>query len=79
MSFIDEDPDESDMDSTDEEAGTDACPYCGHEVSEYAQECPNCGKYISEEDAPRRRQAWWIITGVVLALAATLWWVFFFG
>ncbi len=75
MSSIDEDPDESDMDSTDEEAGTDECPYCGAEVSEYAQQCPECKNYLSDEDAPRRSPARWIVIGVILALAVTALWI----
>src|SRR5690242_19208730 len=75
MSSIDEDPDESDMDSTDDETATVECPYCGEEVSDFAQCCPNCDQYISQEDAPRRSPAKWIVVGVILAIAVTLLWV----
>jgi predicted nucleic acid-binding Zn ribbon protein len=76
MSFIDEDPDESDMDSTDEESAEIECPYCGEVVPEFVQRCPNCGNYISQEGAPRRRPAWWILIGVIVALIGTLMWLF---
>ena len=75
MSSVDEDPDESDMDSTDEEAGTEECPHCGAEVSEFAQYCPRCENFLSREDAPRRSPAKWIVIGVILALAVVVVWV----
>ena len=75
MSWIDEDPDESDMDSTDEEAGEIECPYCGRIVSEYAQQCPGCKNYISEEDSPTKRWPQWVVIGVILALAVVVLWV----
>jgi uncharacterized Zn-finger protein len=46
------------------------CPYCGEEIHEYAERCPHCEKYISQEDAPSANKSWWIVLGVVLALLA---------
>jgi hypothetical protein len=72
-----ENPDESDMDADDgnEYAQTVECPHCGEDVYEWAEQCPSCGKYLSEEDAPRRRNPWWILIAVALGLAAVLTWI----
>jgi hypothetical protein len=36
--------------------------------------CPHCGMYLSEEDTPSRKP-WWIILGVLICLAVTLYWI----
>jgi predicted nucleic acid-binding Zn ribbon protein len=64
-----DDPNESDMDEDDEPVLI-PCPYCGEEISEDAEHCPECGKYISSEDAVRRRPRL-IVIGAILALIAT--------
>jgi predicted nucleic acid-binding Zn ribbon protein len=65
-----DDEDESD----DAEIDKDVCPRCGEAVYEDAVRCPRCGAYISEEEA-RARKPIWIIIGVIVCLAAMLWWV----
>ena len=50
------------------------CPYCGKDIYDDAERCPNCENYISREDAPSRPSPW-IIVGVVLRLAAVAYWV----
>lgn len=62
----------SDCECGDEDSPTIPCPYCGQEIYEDAPQCSHCGQYISDEDAPPRRQPWWIILGVVLCLCATV-------
>jgi hypothetical protein len=71
-----ENPDESDMDEDDEE-GPDVveCPYCRAEILEDAERCPRCGNFISEEDAPRRKPAWLVLSAVVLVVAIVVTWV----
>ena len=66
-------PHASDMDDPDDEDASDTvdCPWCRRPVYEGAERCPNCGRYVSEEDAPRRRP-WWLIVGVVLCLLVIL-------
>jgi hypothetical protein len=59
----------------DDDAETVPCPHCRREVYEDAERCPNCGRYISAEDAPRQAKPWWIIVGVVLCLIVTYFWV----
>ena len=54
------------------------CPHCGEEMFEDAEQCPECGQYVSKEDAPAapgagKSGAWWIL--VLLALAAVLMWI----
>jgi len=51
------------------------CPYCGREMYDDSPRCPHCGEYISEEDAPSRQPPWWIVLGVLLCLAAMLFWL----
>ena len=67
-------PDASDMDDTDDDGGasaTVACPWCRASVYEAAERCPKCGRYLSDEDAPRR-YPWWLIAGVILCLIVIL-------
>jgi predicted nucleic acid-binding Zn ribbon protein len=74
------DDDEEDFDEReypdDEEAdwnldpATDKCPYCGGEIVEDSQWCPHCDKYISQEDAPRRKSIWIIGLVIILAIVA---------
>ncbi len=50
------------------------CPYCRAEVIEDSEQCPRCGKYISEEDAPREsRGGAWVILMILALLAAAIW------
>ena len=51
------------------------CPYCGKEMYEDSPRCPHCGQYITDEDAPTRRQPWWVILGVILCLCAAAVWI----
>jgi hypothetical protein len=64
--------DASDTDDPDDDAGeTVPCPWCRKPVYEGAERCPRCGRYLSEQDAPRR-YPWWLIAGVVLCLLVIL-------
>jgi predicted nucleic acid-binding Zn ribbon protein len=60
-------PDESDVNENDDDDETVPCPYCRKPVYEGAELCPHCRKYLSDEDAPRRRSPL-IWTGVILAI-----------
>jgi hypothetical protein len=77
----DDDPDwsdgEDDLDVPPEEAGdpTIPCPYCHRLVHEDSQRCPYCEQYISREDAPPVRKAWWIIVGALLGLYVVFRWI----
>jgi hypothetical protein len=71
----DESWDEPDFDGPDDDSDTVPCPYCGAEMYEDAPRCPQCGQYISAEDAPAGRKPAWIIVGVLLCLAVALAWI----
>lgn len=61
------DPEETDV-------GPMPCPHCLAVISDESERCPACGNYLSEEDAPRR-QPWWVLLGVLICLALTLYWI----
>ena len=72
-----ENPDFSEMaedggDASDEFA---PCPYCSALIYEDAERCPECGKYISEEDAPSRPPKWVWITVVICVVLIFFFWV----
>jgi predicted nucleic acid-binding Zn ribbon protein len=48
------------------------CPYCKAEIIEDAEQCPRCGRYLSDEDAPRQRGGTWIILMILALLAAAI-------
>ena len=64
--MLDDDYDDPEDDATQE------CPYCGREVYDDAVQCPQCGNYLSKEDAPRSRMPLWIVLGFILAFLAML-------
>jgi hypothetical protein len=77
------DPDESDMDDDDDEsdAASIECPHCGADVYEFAEQCPTCGRYMSQEGAPPRTShpRWVVATATLLLLimlyALLKWWL----
>jgi hypothetical protein len=66
---IDEGPDEADADLLDEDrVELVPCPHCHQAISEFAQQCPYCKTWVTEnraESCLAGRRWWW----VVLALA----------
>lgn len=71
---LDENPDPSDMD-TDDGPQLVKCPYCGKMISEETEICHLCGSYILE---PRAEQVpGWFWIGIILAVAAIIWWLLF--
>lgn len=52
------------------------CPYCRAMIGEDTPRCPECGNYLSREDAPPGgpKTNWWVVM-MVLALLAALFWV----
>ena len=59
----------------DDDDDTIPCPHCEKEIYDGAEQCPYCGQYISEEDAPRDRRPGWIILGASICLAIVIMWV----
>ncbi len=62
-------PDEEDDDDT------TPCPHCAKMIYDGAEQCPYCGNYISEEDAPRAMKPLWMIIGGVVCLAIVVLWI----
>ena len=54
---------------------TTPCPHCKEPIHDEAEQCPNCGYYISEEDAPPARKPLWIVLGTILCLFAVYLWI----
>jgi hypothetical protein len=52
------------------------CPHCRAPVYEGAEQCPACGNYLSEEDAPPARKPLWIVIGFALGLTVACLWAF---
>ena len=77
---MDDDSDESDFSGFDtsdpDEDATAPCPACGAEIYDDAERCPECGHYLSREDAPRAKVPLWIIVGAILCLVIVVWWIF---
>jgi uncharacterized paraquat-inducible protein A len=48
------------------------CPHCRRPVYEDAERCPQCGNYLSREDAPHEAKPTWIVVTVIVVLAAIL-------
>ena len=49
------------------------CPHCRAEIDEESEQCPECGMYISKEDAPSEtRSPLWVILLALALLAALL-------
>jgi hypothetical protein len=53
---------------------TQPCPYCRHMIHESSLRCPQCGSYISEEDAPADKP-WWVVVGVLVCLGMVVYWI----
>jgi hypothetical protein len=69
--FDPEGPDPSEMDYSDD-PDLEVCPHCRKMIVEDAERCPHCGEYISAEDAPISRGAWFLIIVIGLLLLAFL-------
>jgi predicted nucleic acid-binding Zn ribbon protein len=67
----DEEDDLVDYGDDDDEEATIRCPYCRAEIWEEAQQCPECGEYLSLEDRRSRHEwqpRWIILTAIMLLL-----------
>lgn len=63
------------FEDAEDDSATMPCPYCRREIHEQSPRCPYCEHYISEEDAPLRRKAGWLIAGAVLGLVVVIFWI----
>ena len=50
------------------------CPHCRAIIYADVERCPECGEYLSREDAPRR-PPWWIVMGFGAALIIVARWI----
>lgn len=48
------------------------CPYCRAEIDEESEQCPKCGTFISDEDAPTAPPSRTFAVLLVLALVAAV-------
>jgi hypothetical protein len=64
----------ADEPADDDRDATIPCPHCGAEIYDDAEQCPACGEYLSDEDAPAARRPWWILIGVAICLAIVVAW-----
>ena len=55
MSDDDFEDDDFAVDEFVEHDATIDCPHCGKEIYEDAERCPHCERYLSDEDAARRK------------------------
>jgi len=66
---LDEGPDESDINRTDEN-DVDRCPNCGGTIYEDTDRCPKCGHYVTMVVGRGSRIGAWIVLAFLLALIA---------
>jgi RNA polymerase subunit RPABC4/transcription elongation factor Spt4 len=60
-------------DDEEDESLTVACPACGADVYEDAEQCPVCGEYVTHSTrAWDGKPLWWIILGVAGIIAVIL-------
>ena len=68
--------DSSGFDTSDPDDDVTApCPHCGAVIYDDAEQCPGCGRYLSEEDAPAPARSGWIFIGVVVCLVIVVCWI----
>ncbi len=68
-----EGPQECDLAGDSEDYETVACPHCGAEISELAEQCPHCGDWITP--GGRARRSPWLVLLAVLLLVSFVWWL----
>ena len=64
------DRDDADFDDESDDVETLACPACGEQIYEDAQQCPHCGDWIIPVDARGRSlRLIWIVAALLLIVA----------
>lgn len=59
----------------DDDDTTIPCPHCGADIYDDAEQCPACGHYLTDEDAPAKPQPWWILIGVSICILIVIAWM----
>jgi hypothetical protein len=55
---------------------TEPCPNCGHQVDVAAIRCRRCGATTLRAMGKSTGIPWWLLLGILLALAVVLGWLF---
>lgn len=61
-------------DSDDGDDDVVECRQCGRQISAMAEQCPRCGTYVSEEDAPTSSFPKWVVVTAAVLAALMVWW-----
>jgi uncharacterized protein (DUF983 family) len=81
MARNDDDYDEIDYSgfdtSSSDDDSTSPCPHCGELIFDDAVRCPECGQYLSREDAPSLPKPAWILVGVAVCVVIVLVWILY--
>jgi hypothetical protein len=64
------DPDD---DEDEEESETVACPACGEQVYEHADQCPDCGEYIVHGTSVLAGRSLGFVLLALLGIVAVIW------
>lgn len=64
------DDDISDEWQSDDHVETLACPSCGEQIYEEAQQCPHCGQYVTPSSSPLLGRPWWFVVLGILGIIA---------
>ena len=69
--------DDEDDDDSGDEASTIACPACGQPMFDDAPSCPECGHYLTADEAyGRDKPKWFLIAFWLCLLGASTWLAF---
>lgn len=71
-SYDESDDFDDDYPDDDSEVELVRCPKCGAEVYEDAEQCPECGEWITFSTHPFAGRSFWFILIGVLGIAATI-------
>ena len=55
-----------------DESGVAACPKCGADVYEDAEQCPLCGEWITHSTHPLSGRPWWFVLAGLAGIAAVI-------
>ncbi|MFT5301731.1 MAG: putative paraquat-inducible protein A [Mariniblastus sp.] len=61
----------SGMDDEQDDDYTVACPHCGDEIYDDAEQCPHCRQYLSASDF-KKQMPTWVVVLVILTIVALM-------
>lgn len=75
--MYDEDDDwespEPDEEADEDSVETVACPDCGEQIYEEAEQCPYCGQYVTHSTSPWSGRPWWFVVLGLAGIVAVIW------